>query len=100
MSITMQAYICSTGLMYCNNNIEKNKDSEHIEPMIDSPNHSIFVENVETNNQNVKILKLQDNLAIITAEWKNKSGQDIRSLQEAIKQTAQIERARIAICKN
>jgi hypothetical protein len=42
------------------------------------------------SNKNVKILKLQDGLAIITA------GQDIRSLREHIKQTAQIERARIA----
>lgn len=48
------------------------------------------------DDKNAEILKLQEDLATITAEWKNKSGQDIRSLRESFKQAAQIERARIA----
>ena len=81
-----------------NNNIEVNQESECIEPN-NSPSHVIFVdqENIERNdNKDVKMLKLQNDLAIIITKWKNKRGRDIQSLRKAFNQTAQIERARIA----
>ncbi|CAG8718764.1 7689_t:CDS:1, partial [Ambispora leptoticha] len=40
--------------------------------------------------------KLQEDLAAIIVEWKEKEGRDIRSLREAFRQTAQRKRVRIA----
>ena len=48
------------------------------------------------NNRNVVIVKLQNDLATITAEWEDKSEQDIHNLGTAFLQTAQMERTRIA----
>jgi len=47
-------------------------------------------------DKNVEIVKLQEDLATITAEWRDKVGKDIYNLRTALLQTAQMERMRMA----
>ncbi|RIB19972.1 hypothetical protein C2G38_2180431 [Gigaspora rosea] len=61
---------------------DDNKKNEHV--------------NIETYDRNVEITKLQKDLSAIIVEWRKKNAQDICSLQESFRQTAQAERARIA----
>ncbi|KAF0471083.1 hypothetical protein F8M41_025271 [Gigaspora margarita] len=61
---------------------DDNKENEHV--------------NIEIYDRNVEITKLQEDLAAIIVEWREKNAQDIRSLRESFRQTAQAERARIA----
>ncbi|CAI2194780.1 9036_t:CDS:2, partial [Funneliformis geosporum] len=48
------------------------------------------------DNKNNEMLKLQEDFAMITAEWQNKKIQDICSLRTTLMNAAQIERTRIA----
>ena len=48
------------------------------------------------NDKNVKIVKLQNDFTTITAEWKDKSAEEIRSLRTTLMQATQVERSRIA----
>ncbi|KAF0542490.1 hypothetical protein F8M41_004590 [Gigaspora margarita] len=77
-------------------NTDKNIRSIEIVNLSDNDNNK---ENknasIEMYNRNIEIVKLQEDLATIVNEWKERKGQYIRSLREAFQQTAQIERARI-----
>jgi|GEM_PF-5268288 len=61
-----------------------------------SNNISTDLRSTKIYEQNAEIIKLQEDLTAITAEWKDKSGQDIHNLRTSIRQAAQMERTRLA----
>ena len=50
----------------------------------------------ENNDKNNEISKLQEVFSTITAEWKDKSAEEIRSLRTTLMKATQVERSRIA----
>ena len=111
-SLDISSYICTcrdfkTRLLSCKhifaivNQIQNEQCEQHNyslnSTIIESVNY-IDQEKIEVD-RNVEILKLQEELIAITAEWKDKRGEDIQSLRAALKQTVQMEKARIARLK-
>ncbi|KAF0428722.1 hypothetical protein F8M41_005832 [Gigaspora margarita] len=70
---------------------DNNKENEYVDD--NKEGESV---NSETYDRNIELTKLQEDLTTIFDEWKVKKVQDICSLRDAFRQTAQAERARIA----
>lgn len=63
--------------------------------ILDSSSSSYYPVN-HKDKKKYEFEKLQEELAAIVAEWKDKSSEDIHSLRSTLQQAVQVERARIA----